>query len=168
MRIASDHLVPDGLDRAVWRRLTAEERLYCKGVEVEAHGEYREGVYQEFARGLGVSEYKHLLAGATANQTRLKTPAEFGNRDLRPREPGFAGSLLRLALFAVATTVERRDPKPARDYLRTELPDYWGQRLTLVALLRYLASRPSLAMTRWKADAEAASDLATVIANDRV
>src|SRR5205823_6077453 len=52
VRIASDHLVPDGLDRAVWRRLSAEERLYCKGVEVEAHCEYREGVYQEFARGL--------------------------------------------------------------------------------------------------------------------
>src|SRR5262249_9149862 len=54
VKIASDYLVPDGLDRTVWRRLTAEERLYLKGVEVESHGEYREGVYQEFARGFGV------------------------------------------------------------------------------------------------------------------
>ena len=35
VKIASDYLVPHGIDRAVWRGLIPEERLYVKGIEVE-------------------------------------------------------------------------------------------------------------------------------------
>ena len=90
---ASDFLVPDGLDKTIWKRLLPEERFYIKGVEIEAHGEYRDGVYQEFAGGFGIRDYRGLLGSGAANQTRLKKPGELKGRDLS--DEGFAGSLLR-------------------------------------------------------------------------
>ena len=87
-----------------------EERLYIKGVEIEAHGEYRDGVYQEFARGFGIRDYRGLLGSGAANQTRLKTLDELKGRDLSGE--GFAGSLLRQILFAVYKTAEEDDPRP--------------------------------------------------------
>ncbi len=82
VKIACDHLVPKGIDTHLWKSLTAMERLYIKGLELESHGEYRTGVYQELARGFGVGEYKSLLASSKANETRLKTATEFGRKEM--------------------------------------------------------------------------------------
>ena len=75
VRIASDFIVPDCLDSGVWNRLLPDERFYIKG-EIEAHGKYRDGVYQKFARSFGIRDYRGLLGSGAANQTRLKTPDE--------------------------------------------------------------------------------------------
>lgn len=166
VKIASDFLVPDGLPPTVWRRLTPEERLYVKGAEIESHGEYREGVYQEFARGLGVREYRNLLANSEANRTRLKTPTEFAGRDLRG--DGFAGTLLRDVLFAIYASGRDGDPRVGRTYLKQELADYWEQRQTILALLRFLAGRPTAGMTHWERDAQAAGLLAGAVENDSI
>jgi hypothetical protein len=168
VKIASDYLVPDGLDPTVWRKLGPEERLYLKGIEVESHGEYREGVYQEFARGYGVGEYRSLLAGRGANATRLKTPSELKNRDREPGGRGFAGSLLRHVLYAVHMVERGEEPPAARRYLSETLTPlgYWDNRQTILALLEYLARRPSPAMDLWRGDVEAARVLAGYIQND--
>jgi hypothetical protein len=168
VRIATDYLVPDGLDRAVWRQLGPEERLYLKGVEVEARGETREGVYQEFARTYGARDFRSLLASRTANHVRLKTPSEFGTRDLRPiGQKGFGGTLLRHVLFAIyrAANDPEGDPRPARQYLRQELPDYWGMRQTVLALLRYLSTKAA-GLPHWQKDAAAAERLHAVVETD--
>ncbi|MGH2388401.1 MAG: DNA methylase, partial [Chloroflexota bacterium] len=73
VRIASDELVPAGLDTTIWRKLGPDERLYLKGIAVEARGDSREGVYQELARGYGAADYRPLLASRAANKARLKT-----------------------------------------------------------------------------------------------
>lgn len=170
VKIASDYLVPDGLDPAVWRKMGPEERLYLKGVEVEAHGEHREGVYQEFARGFGVGEYRPLLQSDAANQTRLRTPSEFRDRQRDPAGGGFAGSLLRQVLFAVYVTGREEDPRAARTYLADTLTPmaYWDNRQTILALLKYLAERPSPAMVHWGKDVDAARLLHGYIQNDSV
>ena len=51
VEIASDHLVPSGIDRQSWKSLSASERLYLKGLELEKHMEARSGAYQELAKG---------------------------------------------------------------------------------------------------------------------
>ncbi len=166
VRIASDFLVPDGLDSGIWKRLLPEERFYIKGVEIEAHGEYRDGVYQEFARGFGIRDYRGLLGSGAANQTRLKTPDELKGRDLSGE--GFAGSLLRQILFAVYKTSEEDDPRPGLDYLKQEIPGYWDRRQTIIALLNYLSQKPSVAMAHWKKDVEAAHLLLGAVEGDGV
>lgn len=168
VRIATDYLVPEGLERAVWRQLGPEERLYLKGIEVEAHEETREGVYQEFARTYGARDYRMLLASHAANRTRLKTPSEFGARDLRPLgQEGFGGTLLRHVLFAIyrAASDPEGDPRPARQYLRQELADYWGARQTVLALLRYLSTKPAT-LPHWRDDAAAAERVLSVVEAD--
>ena len=155
-----------GLDSGIWKPLLPEERFYLKGVEIEAHGEYRDGVYQEFARGFGIRDYRGLLGSGAANQTRLKTPGELKGRDLSGE--GFAGSLLRPILFAVYKTAEEDDPRVGLDYLKQEISNYWDRRQTIIALLNYLSQKPSPAMAHWKKDVEAAHLLLGAVEGDGV
>ena len=159
VRTASNFLVPPGLPPHVWRSLAPEEKLYLKGLEVESHGDFRAGVYQEFARGFGVTEYRRLLHTGKANQTRLKTASEFKRADLAGQ------SLLRHALYAVWRAADTGDVTDSLTWLHTELTDYWPQREVLIAILRYLAA---LDIDHWPVDADAARRLAGAVENDHV
>lgn len=163
VRTASNFLVPKGLPGHVWRRLGAEEKLYLKGVEIESHGESRTGVYQEFARGFGVRDYRFMLESGKANETRLRTATEFGRRELGG--DGFGGSLVRQALYAIWRAVETEETADSLTWLRTELADYWHRREALVAVLRFLAS---LGTSHWREDAAAARLVAGAVENDHV
>lgn len=163
VKTASQALVPKGLPAHLWRRLGPEEKLYLKGLEVESHGEFRAGVYQEFARGFGVRDYRGLIRTGKANQTRLKTASEFGNRELG--DSAFGRSLVRRALYAVWLATENDGAEVSRRWLRDELPDYWSQRETLAAVFRYLAA---LDIDHWREDAAAARIVAGAVENDHV
>ena len=158
VRTASNFLIPDGLPDHVWRHLAAEEKLYIKGLDIERHGDFRSGIYQEFARGFGVQDYRHLLHTGKANQTRLKTASEFKRGDLH------GASLVRHALYAVWRAVETGDTAESLIWLRTELPDYWPQREALAAVLRYLAA---LQIDHWREDTTARL-VAGAVENDHV
>jgi hypothetical protein len=168
LREAADFLVPDGLDRSVWKGCSPEERLYLKGVEVESHGDYRKGVYDEFARGFGVREYRDLLQSDAANETRLRTPSELKGRDLETGSLG--GTLLRRVLYAVYETADTKmDPAPAVGWLRSKYPgmSFFDARQTMVRMARYLAIKPGgERMPHWKRDAEAAHLLASRLENE--
>ena len=160
VRTASNFLVPVGLPSHVWLRLAPEEKLYLKGLEVESHGDYRAGVYQEFARGFGVADYRRLLHTDKANQTRLNTASELQRSDLAD------AGLLRHALYAVWRATETGDVTDSLTWLHTELgADYWPQRPRLGAILRYLAARD---VDHWRADAAAARLVAGAVENDHV
>ncbi len=160
VRTASNFLVPAGLPAHVWRRLTPEDKLYVKGLEVESHGDYRAGVYQEFARGFGVADYRRLLHTGKANQTRLRTASELQRADLAD------AGLLRHALYAVWRAAETGDVTDSLTWLHTELADdYWPQREALGDLLRYLATRD---IDHWRTDADAARMVAGAVENDHV
>mgnify|MGYP000887324829 CR=1 FL=1 len=166
VRIACDHLVPQGIETWIWRQLGPEERFYLKGLEIESHGEYRIGAYQELARGFGIRDYRNLQASGKANEMRLKTASEFKDRDIGGE--GFGSSLTRQALFAVRQAVEEEDAAAGRVWLRT-LPDYWGKRREIIAILRYLATLSlSETMPQWEEDAETARILAVAVEGDHV
>ena len=163
VRAASNFLVPDGLPAHLWRRLDPEEKLYLKGLEVESHGDFRAGVYQEFARGFGVRDYRGLLRTGRANETRLKTASELRRQDLGGSS--FGASLVRHALYAVWQAAESEDVADSLIWLRAELHEYWPRREALTAVLRYLATLP---MDQWRSDATAARLLAGAVENDHV
>jgi adenine-specific DNA methylase len=165
--IACDHLVPRGVDATLWKRLSPMERFYLKGLEVESHGEYRNGVYQELARGFGAAAYTELMAGTQANETRLKSATEFGRRGLGGG--GFAATTLRQLLYAIHLTGGEGGAQAGLNYLKTELTDYWPQRERLVALLDYLAALGRVStMPHWTRDGRAAGLLAGAVRNDHV
>jgi adenine-specific DNA methylase len=163
VQVAADHLIPQDFDSFQWKTLAPEERLYLKGLELERHGEYRTGAYQELARGFGVGEYKPLYASSRANKTRFKTASEFGTKQLG--DDGFEGSHVRHALFAVHEARDRDDAQAGRLWLRNELPDYWGNRKKLIEILRYLASMETVD-EHWVDDAKAARLVAGAVEND--
>jgi len=165
--IACDHLVPRGVDTILWKRLSPMERFYLKGLEVESHGEYRNGVYQELARGFGANAYTELLAGAQANETRLKSATEFGRRGLG--SAGFGATTLRHLLYAVHLAGGDDGAQAGLNYLKTELTDYWPQRERLVAQLDYVAGLGRVStMPHWERDGRAAGLLAGAVRNDHV
>ncbi|MCB8978661.1 MAG: DUF1156 domain-containing protein [Ardenticatenaceae bacterium] len=163
VKIAADHLIPKGFDDFVWKTLTAAERLYLKGLELEAHDEFRTGAYQEMARGFGVRDYRDLFASAQANKSRFKNATEFGTKMLGGE--GFESSYVRHALFATREAVRTEDAQQGRNWLKNELPDYWDQRKKLIEILRYL-SRMSRDSEHWEEDGKAARLVAAAVEHD--
>lgn len=169
VKIACDYLVPTGIETYIWKQLTPEEKFYIKGLEIESHGEYRSGAYQELARGFGIREYTSMQATGKANQTRLMTATEFKNKNLDDKE-GFGSSLLRNLLFAVNETIKNEETSAGKIWLRTELgQQYWNKRREIIELLRYLSGiGMSSSMAHWRKDADAARLLAGAVENDHI
>ncbi|KJR43839.1 DNA methylAse containing a Zn-ribbon [Candidatus Magnetoovum chiemensis] len=165
VKVACDYLVPKGFDTFVWKNLTTDERFYLKGLEIESHGEYRSGVYQELARGFGIREYKPMIESGKANQTRLKTATEFAAKELR--DNGFGATLLRNALFAIREVVRTDEVQTGKNWLRNEVKDYWNQRSTLIEILNYLSTM-GFKIDHWEKDAEAAKLLSGAVQHDHV
>jgi len=165
VEIASDHLVPSGIDRRNWKNISAPERLYLKGLELEKHMEARSGAYQELARGFGVRDYTFMFAGTKANAVRFKTGTEFKKAGLSGT--GFSGSLVRNLLFAIHETVRAEDAREGLNWLHTEIKEYWNQRKSIIAILKYLSKLNHIPhMTHWEKDADAALRLAGAVEND--
>jgi hypothetical protein len=174
VRIASDFLVPRDLAPETWDELNAEERFYVKGLDLERAGENRSAAYQEMARGFGVEEYRVLVGSAAANRVRLKTAKELGRRDLRRAGSQdqaedraldtFAGGLVRHVLYGVHAAREAGQLKPALDWFRSSLPDYWSRQRRVIDLLDYIGSIRTEAR---RDEAATARDLRGAVSNDR-
>ncbi len=165
VEIASDHLVPKGLETRYWKVLSAPERLYLKGLELEKNMEARSGAYQELAKGFGVRDYTGLYYQAKANAVRFKTGSEFKKTGLGTGE--FGATTLRNILFAIHEVVRTDDARQGLNWLREEVPTYWQQRKQMVAVLNYLAALTHIShMPHWEKDADAAQRLSGVVEND--
>lgn len=167
VKVAMDHLVPTGFKEQYWRTLTPEERFYLKGLEVEQHGEYRSGVYQEMARGFGLREYKYLLNAGKANQTRLKTAIEFKNKELHAA--GFGQSLCRQLLYAIYETSKDMNPADGRNWLHKNdfIADYWQSREFMLHILSFIENKCTT-LSHWEKDMEALLLLKGYLENDRI
>lgn len=184
--IACDTLVPRGLDNS-WHDLSLVERYYLRALDIESRGERRQGMYEELARGFGVTDIKPLLNNDKANGARMHTPSGFAaaglapiggvTSDALPTRRGrssstthpFAVSPLRHLLFAIRETASNdNSPEPGRQYLRDTFgPAYWGKRDGFVALLEWLAALGnSEGMSEWSLDSDAARILAGRLRND--
>jgi adenine-specific DNA methylase len=187
--IACNTLIPKGLDNS-WRDLALVERYYLRALDIESRGERRKGMYEELARGFGVTDIRPLLKSDKANGVRMLTPTglaasllapvegvEVSNTQLSARRGRagtgaphpFAISPLRHLMFAVReTTAADNSPEPGRQYLRDTFGlGYWAKREGFVALLEWLAALGNAeGMNEWTTDAEAARILAGRLRND--
>ena len=187
--IACDTLVPRGLDNG-WRDLSLVERYYLRALDIESRGERRKGMYEELARGFGVTDIKPLLKSDKANGARMFTasglaasllapihgaeadaaalPARRGRIGAAGPHP-FAASPLRHLMFAIRETrAADNSPEPGRQYLRDTFGQgYWGKREGFVGLLEWLAALGNAeGMNEWITDSEAARILAGRLRND--
>ena len=190
--IACDTLIPGGL-KDLWKNLSLVERYYLRALDIESRGERRQGMYEELARGFGVTNIKPLLKSDKANGARMHTPSGFGDTILKdvasknavvtelgsqPKKVRkeveihpFAMSPLRHLLFAIReTTIAENIPEAGRQYLRDTFgQDYWTRREGFIALLEWLTRiGNSEGMNAWSADSEAARILAGRLRTDHV
>jgi adenine-specific DNA methylase len=179
--IACEILVPRGLE-STWRNLEQVERYYLRALDIESRGERRKGMYEELARGFGVTDIKPLLKADKANGARMFTASGFGKTLLgansgtpaRGRratsQHDFANTPLRHLLFAVKETAASAEtsPESGRQYLRDAFGTaYWGHRERFVKLLDWLALLGNTSdMPDWARDSEAARILAGRLRND--
>ena len=184
--IACDLLIPRGLESS-WRDLSLVERYYLRALDIESRGERRKGMYEELARGFGVTDIRPLLKSDQANGTRMHTPSGLAASGLAPLGAGssqpvpvrrgrasgavhpFAASPLRHLLFAIReTTLNDLNPEPGRQYLRDTFGQgYWNRRERFMALLEWLGALGNAhGMTEWAPDSEAARILAGRLRND--
>lgn len=190
LQIACDTLIPDGLEE-VWRDLTLVERYYLRSLDIESRGERRKGMYEELARGFGVSDIKPLLKSDKANGARMLTASGFASSLLAAIEgmPSdlealvstnsarvnqasmhpFSVTYLRHLIFAVSETVKSDfNPEQGLQYLKDTLGQlYWTKRTDFMVVLDWLnAIGDAEGMGEWKADSEAARILAGRLRND--
>lgn len=185
--IACNVLIPKGLE-AVWRDLSLVERYYLRALDIESRGERRNGMYEELARGFGVTDIKPMLKSDKANGARMYAPTglaasglvaiESSNEAQLPKKRGrapaisnhpFASSSLRHLLFAIRETATAdNDPELGRQYLRDTFGQtYWSLRERFVTLLEWFTELGNAAdMPDWVQDAEAARILAGRLRND--
>ena len=186
--IACDTLIPRGLDNS-WRELSLAERYYLRALDIESRGERRKGMYEELARGFGVTDIRPLLKNDKANGARMFTPSglsaslmgQVQGSEADAALPGrrgraasgaphpFATSPLRHLMFAVRETAAAdNSPEPGRQYLRDTFGQaYWGKREGFVALLEWFAALGNAeGMTEWLEDSDAARILAGRLRND--
>ena len=187
--IACDTLIPRGLEVS-WRDLSLVERYYLRSLDIESRGERRKGMYEELARGFGVTDIRPLLKSDKANGARMFTPSGIAAGLLGPVQGTeaadaalpvrrgragsagphpFAGAPLRHLMFAIRETAAAdNSPEPGRQYLRDTFGQgYWSRREGFVALLEWLAALGNTAgMHEWAGDSEAARLLAGRLRND--
>jgi adenine-specific DNA methylase len=190
--IACDTLIPRGLE-ASWRDLNLVERYYLRSLDIESRGERRKGMYEELARGFGVTDIRPLLKSDKANGARMFTPSglaaatlvaisadgmgassQLGSSAPRGRAAAggphpFAKTPLRHLMFAVRETAAAdNSPEPGRQYLRDTFGQgYWGRREGFIGLLEWLAALGNAeGMNEWVADSEAARILVGRLRND--
>ena len=151
-------------------------------------------MYEELARGFGVTDIRPLLKSDKANGTRMFTPSGLaasvlgpvqgaglgGDADAATLSAGrgrasaagphpFAAAPLRHLMFAVReTTAADNNPEPGRQYLRDTFGQgYWSRREGFVNLLEWLAALGNAqGMNEWVADSAAARMLAGRLRND--
>lgn len=168
IRTAYDYLIPLAFDSFIWKNLSAEERFFIKGMELEKSNVYQLGAYQEMARGFGVKEFKAMLASTKANQVRFKTPSEFGNKNLGNTDD-FGKTLLRQVLMAIAQSEKEQNGQAGRAWLKNEVEDYWSKRNSIIELLKYFSTTEHIDhMQHWENPSTYAKYLVELISNDGV
>lgn len=169
-KIAYDYLIPEGIDKLIWRDLTLEERFYIKGLEIESNNVYQISSYQELARGYGINDYKDLFENFKANSVRLKTASEYRNKGIG--SDGFGSSLLRHILVALYLSVQAETTVEGKNYLRNTYDsnnEYWNKRSMIINILEFLSRLESIGhMEHWHKDSYYAKLLKEVIRNDGI
>ncbi|MBS0619193.1 MAG: DNA methylase, partial [Spirochaetes bacterium] len=161
--VAAAIRIPEAFDILLWKSISPEERYYLRGLDFESKGENKAGAFQELAKNYGIRDYTELLGSVKANETRVKTAAEFASAQMSG--DGFAASTLRHLLYAIHVAVTDENPETGRNYLRSELPDFWSRRQNIIKLLEYLA-RFEHSVRHRSAEFKMAALLAGVLAND--
>lgn len=160
-------LVPQGIGKTLWDRLSGAERFFLKMIDLEARGAKTLDNYQNFAKAFKVRDFRAMMGDQRANRARLKSAVEFGRGEMSEASELY-GSVLRATLYAMMELVGDMDGGEVLRHLTLNVPDYYGdltRREQAMELAEYLAGRLEAIRPE---EAEAARVLAQLLRNQRV
>lgn len=140
---ANQCLIPKGIRKAHWDKLSGAERFYLKMIDMETRGAKALDNYQNFAKAFKVRDFKVLMADQRANHARLKSSIEFGRADMGEGSE-LHHSVLRAVLYALMELVKNIDSNEVLAHLTLNIPNYYGdttQRELAIELADYLAKQ---------------------------
>ncbi|MDM7988396.1 MAG: DUF1156 domain-containing protein [Smithella sp.] len=140
---ANQCLVPQGLSKSHWDRLTGAERFYLKMLDMESRGAKSLDNYQNFAKAFKVRNFRAFMNDQRANHARLKSAVDFGRSEMSEGSE-LNQSVMRSVLYAVMELVNNVDGNDVLAHLMLNIPNYYGdmtQRDQAIKLSDYLAKR---------------------------
>ncbi|MEJ5366079.1 MAG: anti-phage-associated DUF1156 domain-containing protein [Desulfosoma sp.] len=164
---ANQCLVPQGIDRGLWSKLSGAERFYLKMLDMESRGAKTLDNYQNFAKAFKVRDFYAMMGDRRANHARLKSAVEFGRAEMSEGSELYQ-SVLRAVLYALMELQKDVDTAEVLTHLTHNVPDYYAdltQRDRVIAIADYLAGR--LEHLR-PAEATSARVLAEAVRNQRI
>jgi putative DNA methylase len=164
---ANQCLVPAGIEKSHWDKLSGAERFYLKMLDLEARGSKTLDNYQNFAKAFKVRDFNTFLESSKANSARLKSASEFGRAEMGESSE-FYESVLRASLYAMMEIEKNVDGADVLAHLRLNVPNYYGdttQRDLVVELAGYMAKQ--LESIRPE-EASAARVLRELVKNERL
>ncbi|MEW6665903.1 MAG: anti-phage-associated DUF1156 domain-containing protein [Thermodesulfobacteriota bacterium] len=164
---ANQCLVPQGIPKAHWDKLSGAERFYLKMLDMEGRGNKKLDNYQNFAKAFKVRDFRALMGDQRANHARLKSADEFGRAEMGDGSELYQ-SVLRAVLYAVMELDKNVDGAEVLAHLMLNIPNYYvdmTQRELAVDLADYLARRLE---TLRPEEAAAARVLRELVRNQRL
>lgn len=164
---ANQCLVPQGIPKVHWDKLSGAERFYLKMLDMEARGAKTLDNYQNFAKAFKVRDFHALMGDQRANHARLKSAIDFVRAEMGEGSE-LHQSVLRAVLYAVMELAKNLDGAEVLAHLTLNVPNYYGdmtQRELVIELSDYLARRLD---TLRPEEASAARVLCELVKNQRL
>ena len=140
-QVASEFLVPTGIERSDWFKLNGYERFYVKMLELESRGKVTLAEFQNFAKAFKVNDHEDFMASNSANNSRLKHAFELGNSFMNTDSEFGTSSVVRLSLRAIW----RKGKDEVEDIIE-EMRDLYGSefsnyRSLIISVLDFIAEK---------------------------
>ncbi len=164
---ANQCLVPEGIAKSKWDKLSGAERFYLKMLDLEARGAKTLDNYQNFGKAFKVRDFKPFMASQKANEARLKSAVDFGRTEMNEGSELYQ-SVLRAVLYALMELVKDVDGTEVLAHLTLNVPNYYAdmtQRELVIELADYLAKKLD---TLRPEEATAARILRELVKNQRL
>jgi putative DNA methylase len=139
---ANQCLVPKGIEKSHWDKLSGAERFYLKMLDMEAKGAKTLDNYQNFAKAFKVKDFQALLQSNKANSARLRSAVELGRSEMGESSE-FYQSTLRATLFAMMELVKNISTDDVVAHLRLNVTNWYDatQREMVSELSDYMAKQ---------------------------
>jgi putative DNA methylase len=164
---ANGCLVPQGIEKRYWDKLSGAERFYLKMIDMESRGAKKLDNYQNFMKAFKVRNFKPLMASTKANNAMLNSAVEFGRNEMGEGSE-LHNSVMRAVLYAMMELVNGMDSNEVLAHLTFNVPNYYGditQRELAVSISEYLAKHLEAIRPE---EASAARILRELIKNQRM
>ena len=134
---ANSLLIPEGLGRNTWTKLSGIQRFYLRMMDIETSGVSKLDNYQNFAKAFRIDNFGQVMGNIEANNARLKRITEFTSHDLR-ESAEIGKTWLWFIIVGLQQLLNDIEPQAIVSEMQSEMPDFIEIRPYLLEILSYI------------------------------